>query len=93
MLSINLDQQTESYLAEIIAKENITSEELLKQLIYQHWQTIQLRQTLVERRGGHPLHLLQDAQADLSLRETRKNIVANHIKNRHLKVVFGQRLK
>jgi hypothetical protein len=85
MLSINLDKETESYLAEIISKENITSEELLKQLIYQHWQTLQPRQTLVERRGGHPKHLLQDAQADLSLRESRKNIVANHIKNRHQK--------
>ena len=83
MLSINLDKQTESYLAEIIAKENITSEELLKQLIYQHWQTLQPRQTLVEKRGGHPKHLLQEASPDLSLREKRKAIVANHIKNRH----------
>lgn len=83
MLSINLDQETESYLAEIIAKENITSEELLKQLIYQHWQTLQPRQTLAERRGGHPKHLLQDASPDLSLRENRKAIVENHIKNRH----------
>ncbi|ACK68458.1 conserved hypothetical protein (plasmid) [Rippkaea orientalis PCC 8801] len=85
MLSINLDKETESYLAEIITKENITSEELLKQLIYQHWQTLQPRQTLVERRGGHPKHLLEDAPDDLSLRENRKNIVANYIKNRHQK--------
>ena len=40
MLSINLDRETESYLAEIIAQENSTSEELLKKLIYQHWQTL-----------------------------------------------------
>lgn len=83
MLPINLDRETESYLAEIIAKENITSEELLKQLIYQRWQALQPRQTLLERRGGHPKHLLQDASPDLSLRENRKTIVANHIKNRH----------
>jgi hypothetical protein len=37
MLSINLDRETEDYLAEIIAQENSTSEELLKKLIYQHW--------------------------------------------------------
>lgn len=48
MLSINLDKETESYLAEIIAKENITSEEL-------------------------------------SLRENRKHVIANHIKTRHQK--------
>lgn len=83
MLSINLDKETESYLAEIIALENITSEELLKQLIYQHWQTLQPRQTLAQRRGGHPKHLLQGASPDLSLRENRKAIVENHIKNRH----------
>jgi len=34
MLSINLDRETEGYLAEIIAQENSTSEELLKKLIY-----------------------------------------------------------
>lgn len=83
MLSINLDRETESYLAEIIAKENINSEELLKQLIYQHWLTLQPRQTLEQRRGGHPKHLLQDASPDLSLREKRKTIVINHIQKHH----------
>lgn len=85
MLSINLDQETESYLAEIITQENTTSEELLKKLIYQHWQTLKPRQTLVQRRGGHPQHLLQDAPADLSLRENRKKNVAEYIQNRHQK--------
>ena len=33
MLSINLDRETKSYLAEIIVQENSTSEELLKKLI------------------------------------------------------------
>jgi hypothetical protein len=83
MLSIDLDQQTESYLVEIIALEKITSEELLKQLIYQHWQTLQPRQTLAERRGGHPKHLLQDASPDLSLRENRKAMIIDYIEDRH----------
>jgi hypothetical protein len=83
MLSINLDRETESYLAKIIDREHITSEELLKKLIYQHWQTLNHRQTLAQRRGGHPQHLLQDAPPDLSLRKNRKNIVAEHIQNRH----------
>lgn len=85
MLSINLDRETESYLAEIMTQENMTSEELLKKLIHQHWQTLKPRQTLAERRGGHPENLLQDAPADLSLRETRKKIVAEYIENRHQK--------
>ena len=50
MLSINLDRETESYLVEIIAQENSTSEELLKKLIYQHWQTLKPRQTLAQRK-------------------------------------------
>ena len=85
MLSINLDRETESYLVEIITQENITSEELLKKLIYQHWQTLQPRQTLAERRGGHPQYLLQDADPDLSLRENRKKHIAEYIQKSHQK--------
>ena len=40
MLSINLDRETENYLADIISEENISSEELLKKLIYEHWQSL-----------------------------------------------------
>ncbi|MBS9393270.1 MAG: hypothetical protein HEQ29_08990 [Dolichospermum sp. LBC05a] len=85
MISIKLDRETETYLAEIITQENTTSEELLKKLIHQHWQTIQPRQTLAQRRGKHPENLLQDAAPDLSLRENRKKDVAEHIQNRHQK--------
>ncbi len=85
MLFIHLDRETESYLTEIISEENTTSEELLKKLIYQHWQTLKPRQTLVQRRGGHPQHLLQDAAPDLSLRENRKNIVAEYIQSSYQK--------
>jgi hypothetical protein len=73
---------TYSYLAEIIAQENSTSEELLKKLIYQHWQTLKPRQTLAQRRGGHPKNLLQDAPPDASLRENRKQIVNARIATR-----------
>ena len=85
MLSINLDQETEAYLAEIIAQENCTSEELLKRLIHQHWQTLKPRQTLVQRRGGHPKNLLHDAAPDASLRENRKQIVNARIITRQEK--------
>jgi hypothetical protein len=43
MISIKLDRETEAYLAEIIDQQNSTSEELLKKLIYQHWQTLKPR--------------------------------------------------
>ena len=89
MISIKLDRETETYLAEIITQENTTSEELLKKLIYQHWQTIKPLQTLAQRRGKHPENLLQDAAPNLSLRENRKKDVAEHIKNRHQKYHQG----
>jgi len=87
MISINLDRETETYLAEIITQENTTSEELLKKLIYQHWQTIKPRQTLAQRRGKHPENLLQNADPELSLRENRKQAIAEHIQNRHKNII------
>ena len=83
MLSINLDRETENYLADIISEENISSEELLKKLIYEHWQSLKPRKTLLQRRGGHPQHLLENAPPDLSLRENRKKVVAEYIQNHH----------
>ncbi|MFN7295608.1 MAG: hypothetical protein ACK5VA_01395 [Pseudanabaena sp.] len=82
MMSINLDRETEIYLVEIIVQENGTSEELLKKLIYQHWQTLKPRQTLAQRRGGHPKNLLQDAAPDASLRQNRKQIISTRITTR-----------
>ena len=82
MLSINLEQETESYLAEIIAQENSTSEELLKKLIHQHWKTLKPRQTIAQRRGGHPTNLLQDAAPNTSLYENCKQAILEHIQNR-----------
>lgn len=83
MLSVQLDPETEAYLAQILSAEKTTSSELLKRLIYKHWLSLKPRQTLVERRGGHPQHLLQDAPSNLSLRENRKRAVAEHIEQRH----------
>ena len=73
------------YLAEIIAEENTSSEEILKKLIYQHWQTLKPHQTLAQRRGTPPKHLLQNAPSDTSLRENRKKIFSEYIQNRHQK--------
>ncbi len=63
MLSINLDRETENYLADIISEKP--------------------RKTLLQRRGGHPQHLLENAPPDLSLRENRKKVVAEYIQNHH----------
>ena len=83
MLSLELDRQTEAYLVDILAQEKTNSEELMKRLIYEHWLSLQPRKTITERLGGHPQHLLQDGSPDLSLRENRKQAVAEYIKQRH----------
>jgi hypothetical protein len=83
MLNLEFDPQTEAYLIELADRERTTPEALLKSLIHQHWNSSQLRQTLVERRGGHPEHLLQNAPPNLSEREHRKRAIAEYLMKRH----------
>jgi hypothetical protein len=83
MWNVELDRETEAYLVEILAQEKTTSDELLKRLIYKHWLSLQPSQTIVERLGGHPQHLLQDAPPDLSVRENRKRAIAEHMMKRY----------
>ncbi len=84
MLSVRLDPETEQQLADILSHEqNINRSELIKRLIKERWLTLKLDRTFVERRGGHPQHLLQDAPPDLSERGTRKQAIADYLKHRH----------
>jgi len=85
MLSVELDKDTEAYLAEILAKEKTTSDQLIKSLIRDRWLSLQPTQTIVERLGGHPQHLLQDAPPDLSERENRKQAIGEYIMKRYAK--------
>ncbi|GAB4292050.1 MAG: hypothetical protein Fur0025_27510 [Oscillatoriaceae cyanobacterium] len=82
MLSIELDQETEAYLVEILGKEKTTSDELIKRLLKERWLSLQPRLTIVERRGGHPEHLLEDAPPDLSERANRKKAIANYLQTK-----------
>jgi len=83
MLNLHLNPETESYLAEILQQEKTTPDELIQMLIRQRWLRLQSNRTLVERRGGHPEHLLQDASPNLSERENRKQAIADHLMQRH----------
>ncbi|MES1023383.1 hypothetical protein ABN584_10830 [Gloeocapsa sp. BRSZ] len=84
MLTVRLDEETERQLRDILAREKDTNRsELIKRLIRDRWLTLQVGKTLVERRGGHPQHLLQDAPADLSERQNRKAAIAEYLKKRH----------
>ena len=83
MLSVRLDEETEGQLADILAHEQTDKSELIRRLIAERWVTLQAGRTLVERRGGHPKHLLQDAPTDLSERSNRKKAIAEYLKDRH----------
>lgn len=84
MLTVRLDPETEQQLAEILAYEkDINRSDLVKRLIRQRWLTLNLNIPFIERRGGHPQHLLPDAPPDLSERANRKQAIADHLKRRN----------
>lgn len=59
MMNLMLDDETERYLIEILAVEKIPSDRLIKKILRDRWLTHQPKKTLLERRGGHPEHLLE----------------------------------
>lgn len=73
MLSVRLDPEIEQQLADLLAHEpDSNRSELIKRLIKERWLTLYyLDRPFVERRGGHPKHLLQDKPPDLSERAAR----------------------
>jgi hypothetical protein len=82
MFTIELDPETAGYLTEILKQENTTPEALIKNLLHQRLMNLQSGKTLVERRGGHPENLLQDAPVNLSERENRKGAIAEYLSAR-----------
>jgi hypothetical protein len=84
MLTIKIDPETEQQLAEILVSEKDTNcSELVKRLIRERWLALNLNTPFIERRGGHPQHLLPDASPDLSERANRKQAIAEHLKQRN----------
>jgi hypothetical protein len=84
MLTVRLDPETEQQLTEILAHEKDTNRsDLVKRLIKQQWLALNLSIPFVERRGGHPQHLLTDAPPNLSERARRKQAIADHLKQRN----------
>ncbi len=84
MLTVRLNEETEQQLAELLAQEKDSNRsELIKRLIRERWLSLQLGKTLVERRGGHPQHLLEDAPPNLSERSNRKQAIADYLQKRY----------
>lgn len=76
LIAVRLDAETEARLADIVAHEKTDKSELIRRLINDRWLSLQAGQTLVARMGGHPQHLLQGADPNLSERSNRKKAIA-----------------
>ena len=80
-ITITLEAESERQLVEILALEkDVDQSELVKCLIRERWLALNADRTFVERRGGHPQHLLQNVSPDLSRRTTRRQAIADHFK-------------
>ena len=79
--SRNITTQTKKSISQRIAEKLLQEREPLTEDL----ENSQLCKTIVERRGGHPQYLLQNAPTDLSSRETRKLLIAEHLEKRQQK--------
>jgi hypothetical protein len=75
-LTVKLADQEQHRLEIIaIALKAGNQSDVVRTLINEKFETLQADKTLVERRGGHPQHLLQ-GEMPLSERERRKSFIA-----------------
>ncbi|MBP0019797.1 MAG: hypothetical protein J7647_19870 [Cyanobacteria bacterium SBLK] len=84
MLTLNLDDEAEKYLIEILSREKTTSQDLVKKLLRNHWKNLEPSQTILERMGGYPEHLLEGT-GNLSDRDTRKQKISEYLQQRQKK--------
>lgn len=78
-ITIRLDEEESWRLQQLVSSMSVNNQsEVIRQLIDEKWQAIQADSTFVEKRGGHPMHLL-DGPPTESLRATRKAKMAAEI--------------
>lgn len=78
-LTVKLAKQEQERLDAIATAMNSAStSDVVRALINEKFEALQADKTLVERRGGHPQHLL-DGDPSLSERTNRKSIVAEKL--------------
>lgn len=82
MLTVNLDHESEKYLIEILSEEKMTSQELVKKLLRNHWISLKKSSTVLEKMGGYPEHLL-DEKENLSDRNIRQEKIAKYLHQKY----------
>lgn len=81
MLNISLDEEAEQYLVKILNQEGTTSNELIKKLLRERFHALQSQQSVLERMGGVPQHLL--SVGHLSDRDGHRETIAARIRASH----------
>jgi len=82
ILSVRLDEDTKNYLEELVHRTGSASKsQLIKTLILERWSATQPGKTFLQRRGGHPAHLLNSGE-NLSDRQVRKQKVADYLERK-----------
>ncbi|TYQ28478.1 hypothetical protein [Pseudanabaena sp. UWO310] len=91
MRTIQLDEETSRDLDELSSQQQITPEELIKQLVRDRLQqpskpkTVMQKLQEAERRRGEPRHFLQ-GRSDLSDRDVRKEIIAQKMQEKYQRI-------
>ncbi len=77
-LTVKLGDQEQNRLDVIAGTMKTDKSDAIRKLINEKFEELQADKTLVERRGGHPQHLLA-GQSNLSERDSRKAAIAKRI--------------
>lgn len=76
-LTVKLDEEDRHRLDVLITVLNVSNQsEVVRKLINERYEQLKSEKTLAERRGGHPVHLLE-GPINLSSREARKRAVTD----------------
>ncbi|NEO86484.1 MAG: hypothetical protein F6J87_19820 [Spirulina sp. SIO3F2] len=81
MLAVNLDDEAEQYLIEILAQEQVPSQELVKKLLRDYLAALKPSQTVLARMGNYRQAFF-DGEVDSSARSVRKRKIAEHLQTR-----------
>jgi len=76
-LNVRLPQEYQSKLNQILAITRMDKSQLTRKMIDDQWVALQAGRSFVERRGGHPKHLLNDSTVS-SERSKRKAALGAH---------------
>lgn len=76
MLTQALDRETERYLSDILTQQNTTSDELIRQLIRDHWLSLQQSRELVQPKSG------AETPTDIPRPKNQKQLIAEFVKKK-----------